>query len=444
MKQVVWGTVLLLASGWCQSQAAEPGPSCTVRQVTIPTGSDAIHSMRQVGVDRHQFMTWFRHAGRSMRHSLRRLRPGESLDVCLRDNGDLQSLQPTPRSGHAAARQPSGGDKRFAGVVARIWSHQEAVPGFAGVTASVWPGSLAQAGFKGVQGSVRTVMLADTPAKARASAAATAVASTRIADAVGHAQLHTTELKTGHLLKRELAHYLGNHLVVAALADYVHQQWHLPSRLPKGSLCTVAMRPGKGDSKHLQLAYLQVDYRGHRHRVYHYVDAKGHQYVVGSRGEGYRVVAPAQPVRYTRISSGWGWRIQPVLGGNEFHHGIDYAAPAGTPIRASMDGVVEISGWHGNYGRLVEIRHTAGVSTRYGHLRGFAANVHVGSHVHRGEVIGYVGASGLSTGPHLYYEIWQRGQRINPLTHKALMVASSLPASERIAFDRYVDQQAMR
>ena len=192
----------------------------------------------------------------------------------------------------------------------------------------------------------------------------------------------------------------------------------------------------------MRLIYLQLDYRGRKDRVYHYVDNHGRDFMVGAHGRGYQVLDPSLPVPHARISSGWGWRTQPVLGGDEFHQGIDYAAPTGTPVRATMDGVVDISGWRGEYGRMVEIRHSGELSTRYGHLSAFAAHVRLGSHVHRGETIGYVGSTGLSTGPHLYYEIWEHGKRINPLVHRRLMVTAHLNSHERRRFFAYVSHIA--
>lgn len=160
--------------------------------------------------------------------------------------------------------------------------------------------------------------------------------------------------------------------------------------------------------------------------------------MVGAQGQGYQVLGPMPPVSNARISSGWGWRIQPVLGGNEFHQGIDYAAPSGTPVRATMDGTIDILDWRSNYGRLVEVKHANGLATRYGHLSAFADRLQVGSHVHRGQVIGYVGASGLSTGPHLYYEVWIHGSRIDPLSQRKMMVTAKLSPSERRRFKDYV------
>ena len=106
--------------------------------------------------------------------------------------------------------------------------------------------------------------------------------------------------------------------------------------------------------------------------------------------------------RYDRISSPYGWRVHPILHRPEFHKGVDFAAPAGTPVQASEAGTVEMLGWHGNYGRYVRLRHAGGLRTGYAHLARIRPGLCVGSRVSRGEVIGAVGASGLATGPHLF------------------------------------------
>ncbi len=124
------------------------------------------------------------------------------------------------------------------------------------------------------------------------------------------------------------------------------------------------------------------------------------------------------PLRYTRISSRFTLhRKHPILGYTRAHRGVDYAAPIGTPVRAVGDGIVTFAGWRGGYGRLVEIRHTNRIHrTRYAHLSRFARGIRPGRHVRQGQVIGYVGKSGLATGPHLHFEFLVRGRRVNPLT----------------------------
>jgi len=113
------------------------------------------------------------------------------------------------------------------------------------------------------------------------------------------------------------------------------------------------------------------------------------------------------------LSSMFGTRADPFTGGRDFHPGLDISAQAGTPIRATADGAVESAGYAGNYGNAVVISHGFGISTRYGHMSRIAA--HTGLKVKRGDIIGYVGATGRATSAHLHYEILLNGQTINPL-----------------------------
>jgi murein DD-endopeptidase MepM/ murein hydrolase activator NlpD len=122
------------------------------------------------------------------------------------------------------------------------------------------------------------------------------------------------------------------------------------------------------------------------------------------------------PVRFRRISSRFSSaRNHPVLGITRKHPGIDYAADVGTSVLATADGVVLRVGWAGGYGRLVEIRHKNGITTRYAHLNGFAKGMRAGNRVSQGQTIGYVGMTGLANGPHLHYEFRDHGQPRNPL-----------------------------
>jgi murein DD-endopeptidase MepM/ murein hydrolase activator NlpD len=122
------------------------------------------------------------------------------------------------------------------------------------------------------------------------------------------------------------------------------------------------------------------------------------------------------PVEFRYISSRFSTaRRHPILGTWRAHRGVDYAASQGTPVRATGDGVIVTRGRSGNYGNLVEIRHPNGYNTRYAHLRGFASGQATGRPVKQGDVIGFVGMTGLATGPHLHYEMIQRGQHIDPL-----------------------------
>ena len=131
-----------------------------------------------------------------------------------------------------------------------------------------------------------------------------------------------------------------------------------------------------------------------------------------------------------RVSSRFGERFHPILGYRRMHDGVDLAAPYGTPIVAAADGRVVSAGWRGGYGNEVAIAHSGGIETLYGHMSRIAAAS--GAYVRRGQVIGYVGSTGLSTGPHLHYELHKDGRLVNPLSVK--LVASPLEGEELRAF----------
>ena len=117
-----------------------------------------------------------------------------------------------------------------------------------------------------------------------------------------------------------------------------------------------------------------------------------------------------------RISSPYGWRHHPISGRNSLHSGVDYAAPMGSKIYASADGTVERAQWTGGYGQYIVIRHNSEYSTGYAHMSRFAYNIKPGTKVKKGQLIGYVGSTGRSTGPHLHFEVIRKGKKINPLT----------------------------
>jgi murein DD-endopeptidase MepM/ murein hydrolase activator NlpD len=124
------------------------------------------------------------------------------------------------------------------------------------------------------------------------------------------------------------------------------------------------------------------------------------------------------PIDGARLSSGFGTRKHPILGYARAHKGVDFAAPRGTPIKAAGDGVVERANWYGSFGNYVRIRHANGYKTAYAHLRGFASGMRAGKRVRQGDVIGYVGTTGSSTGPHLHYEVHLQGDAVNPMRLK--------------------------
>lgn len=112
------------------------------------------------------------------------------------------------------------------------------------------------------------------------------------------------------------------------------------------------------------------------------------------------------------VTSTFGWRMHPILHFERLHKGLDIGAPWGSPIYAVLDGVVQAAGRAGGYGNFLKLQHGGGLASGYGHMSRFA--VHAGEHVRQGQVIGYVGSTGLSTGPHLHWEVWRNGQAINP------------------------------
>lgn len=122
------------------------------------------------------------------------------------------------------------------------------------------------------------------------------------------------------------------------------------------------------------------------------------------------------PVATRGMTSGFGMRTHPILGGWRAHQGVDLAAPTGTPIFATSDGTVNRAQWQGGYGLFLELEHGNGVETRYGHLS--RLNVASGQSVRKGDLIGFVGSTGRSTGPHLHYEMRVNGRPVNPLPHK--------------------------
>lgn len=120
------------------------------------------------------------------------------------------------------------------------------------------------------------------------------------------------------------------------------------------------------------------------------------------------------PVDGARITSGFGLRLHPILGYSRMHKGMDFAAPTGTPVMAAGAGTVTAAGRHGGHGNYVRIEHQGRYATAYGHLDGFARGIRAGTRVAQGQVIGYVGSTGLSTGPHLHYEVYVNNQAVNP------------------------------
>ncbi len=169
--------------------------------------------------------------------------------------------------------------------------------------------------------------------------------------------------------------------------------------------------------------------RGRSFRAMRYIDADGNIAYYTPEGESLRKAFLRSPVDFARVSSGFNLRRRhPILNTIRAHKGVDYAASTGTPIKATGAGRVEIIGVKGGYGRVVILRHGSQYTTLYAHMSRFRPGLKIGSRVKQGQVIGYVGASGLATAPHLHYEFRINGVHKNPMT-VALPKANPLPRS---------------
>jgi len=153
-------------------------------------------------------------------------------------------------------------------------------------------------------------------------------------------------------------------------------------------------------------------------RIYRHTSIEGKADYYNEKGQTVRKTLIRTPINGARLSSGYGMRKHPILGFSRMHRGLDFAAPIGTPIVASGSGAVVCAGRKGDYGKYIRIRHANQYATAYAHLSSFAKGIRTGKRVKQGEVIGYVGNTGLSTGPHLHYEVHHRGRKINPASVK--------------------------
>lgn len=167
--------------------------------------------------------------------------------------------------------------------------------------------------------------------------------------------------------------------------------------------------------------------RGRSVRAVRYVDADGNVAYYTPEGESLRKAFTRTPVDFARVSSGFNLRRRhPILNTIRAHKGVDYAASSGTPIKATGDGRVEFVGVKGGYGRVIILKHGSAYTTLYAHMSRYRSGLKVGSRVRQGQVIGYVGSSGLATAPHLHYEFRMNGMHKNPMTI-ALPRANPLP-----------------
>jgi murein DD-endopeptidase MepM/ murein hydrolase activator NlpD len=172
---------------------------------------------------------------------------------------------------------------------------------------------------------------------------------------------------------------------------------------------------------------------GVKRQIYRYMHGDGTTGYYNEKGESVRKALLRTPIDGARLTSGFGERMHPILGYSAAHKGADFGAPQGTPVQAAGDGTVELVGWQGAYGQYIRIRHNAEFATAYAHLSRFAGGLRQGDRVRQGQVIGYVGTTGRSTGPHLHYEVIRRGTQINPIAVQ-LPTVRKLEGEELIQF----------
>ncbi len=164
-----------------------------------------------------------------------------------------------------------------------------------------------------------------------------------------------------------------------------------------------------------EIKYAVLKTNGTSLKIYRHTTKDGTTDYFNVKGKSARKALLRTPIDGARLSSRYGRRRHPILGYNKMHRGVDFAAPRGTPIYAAGDGLIQQIGRNGGYGRYIKIRHNRTHSTAYAHMHKFARGLKRGKRVKQGQVIGYVGTTGRSTGPHLHYEILRAGRQVNPM-----------------------------
>ena len=180
----------------------------------------------------------------------------------------------------------------------------------------------------------------------------------------------------------------------------------------------VSLEDGSGASRGDDLLFAALTLSGRSLDAYRFEVEDGAVEYFDRTGRSLRKFLLRTPVDGARLSSGFGMRRHPILGYSRMHKGVDFAAPSGTPIYAAGGGRVASAGRNGGYGNYIQIRHSGEYSTAYGHMSRFAKGIRAGARVQQGQVIGYVGTTGRSTGPHLHYEVLRNDAQINPLSVK--------------------------
>jgi murein DD-endopeptidase MepM/ murein hydrolase activator NlpD len=210
------------------------------------------------------------------------------------------------------------------------------------------------------------------------------------------------------------------------------------SRLsPSDQLEVLFSQPDENDqaSDESELLYVSSTFGGQTRNLYRFQMQDGSTDYFDENGSNRKQFLLRKPVPNGRFTSGFGGRVHPVLGYYKMHTGVDWAAPSGTPIIAAGNGVVEKAGWAGGYGKQTVIQHANGYQTTYNHQSRIADGIKPGVRIRQGQVIGYVGSTGLSTGNHLHFEIAVNGAKVDPMRVR-LPVGKMLKGDDLVAFER--------
>ena len=184
-----------------------------------------------------------------------------------------------------------------------------------------------------------------------------------------------------------------------------------------------------------EIQYAAMTLSGIRRAIYRFEDKDGFADYFDEKGRSARKALMRTPIDGARLSSRYGKRKHPILGYTRMHRGVDFAAPIGTPIYAAGDGSIDRIGRNGGFDKYIRIRHNSEYATAYGHLSRYAKGLRKGDRVKQGQVIGYVGNTGRSTGPHLHYEILRGGSQVNPMTVR-MPSGRSLKGEELVSFQK--------
>ena len=217
---------------------------------------------------------------------------------------------------------------------------------------------------------------------------------------------------------------LSNNSIIELINAYAYQI-DFQRQIKSGDTVTVitekyVTEDGKF-SHHGKILYVSLNLSGKEYNIYRYShnnnNANNHAFF-SEDGKSVKRSLLKTPLKVIKVSSHYGNRKHPILGYTKMHKGVDFTAPAGTPIYSAGNGVITEIGWKSGYGKFIQVKHSGTLSTAYAHASNFAKNLKVGSIVKQGQIIAYVGSTGRATGPHLHYEVKIDGKHVNPMSVK--------------------------